>query len=181
MLDESQANLAASPNALFRPGLEDATAAGEALRRDVEQEVVQAKTAEFYALGVVLGYCYRNSPVIVDDGSGARRTRSRDYVPSPAPGCLAPHHWLADGRSLYDLFGPGFTLLALDAAEEDVATAMREAAATKVPVTIVRCDDPTLRYLYGEPLTLIRPDQHVAWRGRHWPKAGLLSTVAGRP
>ena len=70
VLDESQANLAASPNALLRPGLEDDTAAGDEVRREVGEQVVGAKTAEFYALGVVLGYCYRNSPVIADAPSG---------------------------------------------------------------------------------------------------------------
>ena len=179
VLDESQANLTASPNALFRPGLEDSTPAGETLRREVQEEVVEAKTAEFYALGVVLGYCYRNSPVIVDDDGGARWTRSRDYVPSAAPGCLAPHQWLADGRSLYDLFGPGFTLLALGAAAEDIAAAREQAARMDVPLRIVEREDEALRRLYEAPLTLIRPDQHVAWRGERWDDA-TLATVSGR-
>ena len=180
VLDESQANLAASPNALFRPGIEDATDAGETLRREVVKEIVEAKTAEFYALGVVLGYCYRASPVIVDDGSAARWTRSRDYVPSASPGCLAPHHWLPDGRSLYDLFGSGFTLLALDAGAEDIAAARRDAAGIGVPVTVVERSEPALRELYDAPLTLIRPDQHVAWRGERWSGVETLLAVTGR-
>ena len=179
VLDESQANLAASPNALFRPGLEDATAMGEALRREVEEEVIQAKTAEFYALGVVLGYCYRNSPVIVEDGSGACWTRSRDYVPSASPGCLAPHRWLPDGSSLNELFGHDFTLLVLDTHGEVAAAARRDADETGIPVTVVERNDPALRRLYDAPLTLIRADPHVAWRGERWPGAGLLRTVAG--
>ena len=180
VLDESEANLAASPNALFRPGLEERTPAGDTARREVGAEIIEAKTAEFYALGVVLGYCYRGSPVIVDDGSAARWTRSRDYVPSSAPGCLAPHRWLADSSSLYDLFGAGFTLLALGASEEDVHAAISDAADTGVPVTIVRLDDPALGQLYKAPLTLIRPDQHVAWRGENWPGAAMLLTVSGK-
>ena len=39
------------------------------------------------------------------------------YVPSAHPGCLAPHLWLADGSSLYDHFGPGFTLLVTEGDE----------------------------------------------------------------
>ena len=180
VLEESAANLAASPNALFRPGLEDDTAQGEATRREVGEIIVEAKTPEFYALGVVLGYCYRGSPVIVDDGSGERWTRSRDYEPSASAGCLAPHHWLPDGTSLYDLFGPGFTLLALDADARDVAAAERDAAVTGIPLRTLERSDAALRTLYSAELTLIRPDQHVAWSGSRWPGPDLLLTVAGR-
>ena len=179
VLDESEANHAASPNALFKPGLEADTAEGEALRHDAQTAVIAAKTAEFYALGVVLGYCYRNSPVIVDDGTAASWSRSRDYVPSATPGCLAPHRWVGADVSLYDLFGNGFTLLVLDATA-DVEPARREANATGTPLTVVRVDDPSLRSLYGTRLALIRPDQHVAWRGDAWPQSGILNTVTGR-
>ncbi|WP_375383517.1 FAD-dependent monooxygenase [uncultured Sphingomonas sp.] len=179
VLDESEANHASSPNMLFRPGLEDDTPEGEAARREVEEIVVRDKTPEFYALGVVLGYCYRDSPVIVDDGSAARWTRSRTYVPSDAPGCLAPHHWLDDDTSLYDLFGPGYTLLVLgDGVDEEAAR--REAADTQTPLMIVRVDHAAVRALYDRMLTLIRPDQHIAWRGDAWPTDGLLKRVTGR-
>ena len=179
VLDESEANHTASPNALFRPGLEDDTPDGEAARREVEEVVVREKTPEFYALGVVLGYCYRDSPVIVDDGGAARWTRSRDYVPCAAPGCLAPHHWLDDDTSLYDLFGPGYTLLVLGD-EADAERARQEAAETGTPLEIVRVDEAAVRALYERPMTLIRPDQHIAWRGETWPTGGLLKRVTGR-
>ena len=179
VLDESEANHAASPNALYRPGLEDDTPEGAALRAAVGEIVVREKTPEFYALGVVLGYCYRGSPVIVDDGAGDWQ-RSRDYQPSAAPGCLAPHRWLAEDVSLYDLFGDGYTLLVLDA-EADVAAARDEAAATGTPLTVVEHHDPAACALYGASLVLIRPDQHVAWRGDAWPTGeALLRRVTGR-
>ena len=180
VLEESSANLAASPNALFRPGLEDDTPEGEALRREVEEIVVAEKTAEFYALGVVLGYCYGDSPVIVSDG-GDRPAPSRDYHPSASPGCLAPHRWLDGDTSLYDLFGEGFTLLVLEPAADLTAAARDEAAATGTPLKIVMLDDPALRSLYAATLTLIRPDQYVAWRGDAWPAGqDLLGRVTGR-
>ena len=183
VLDESEANLAASPNALFRDGLEDDTPAGEALRRAVAEEVVRQKTAEFYALGVVLGYCYRDSPAIAADEKREVSKRSRDYLPSAAPGCLAPHRWLRDDVSLYDLFGQGYTLLVLDprAAQSGAAAARAEAAATDTPLAIVELDDAALLTLYGAALALIRPDQHVAWRGDDWPTDGdLLNRLTGR-
>lgn len=181
VLDESEANHAASPNALFRPGLEDDTPDGEALRREVGEVVVREKTPEFYALGVVLGYCYRNSPVIVDDGTGERWARSRDYTPSATPGCLAPHHWFGEDTSLYDLFGEDLTLLVLKSGHEGARAARAEAEATGTPLKVLELGDSALRSLYDAPLTLIRPDQHVAWRGRAWPVGeGLLDRVTGR-
>lgn len=182
VLDESEANHAASPNMLYRPGIEDATPEGLSLRQDVAEIVKREKAPEFFALGVVLGYCYQDSPVILDDGSGPVWSRSRDYVPCAAPGCLAPHHWLEDDVSLYDLFGPGYTLLVQSAAAaDDVERAAREAEETATPLKILHFDDPALGSLYDAPLTLIRPDQHIAWRGHTWPTDSmLLRQVSGR-
>lgn len=179
VLDESEANHAASPNALYRSGLEDDTPEGDVMRADAAKAIIVAKTPEFYALGVVLGYCYRGSPIIVDDGTAADWQRSREYIPSATPGCLAPHHWMTETVSLYDLFGDGYTLLVLD---EDAsgAAAQREADTLGVPLVTVRIDDDEVRGLYQEPLILIRPDQHVAWRGKIWPDDGLLARVSGR-
>ena len=78
---------------------------------------------EFKTLGIVLGMRYVNSPIIVADGSMPPPEHFMLYVPSAHPGCLAPHLWLADGSSLYDHFGPGFTLLVTDGDERDQPTA----------------------------------------------------------
>lgn len=179
VLDESEANHAASPGTLIRPGMEADTQDGRQLRAEAARAVVAAKTPEFYALGVVLGYCYRGSPVILDDGTAETWRRSREYEPSAIPGCLAPHRWLDDDTSLYDLFGDGFTLLALDPSA-DTTEAEAEAAELGIPLKVVRLDEPALRELYQASLTLMRPDQHVAWRGTHWPADGALARAAGR-
>ena len=180
VLDEAEANHAVLPNLLVRAGLEDDGPAGDAIRAEIAGIVGQQKAAEFYALGVVLGYCYQNSPVVIDDGTGAGWQRSRDYVPVAIPGCLAPHRWLGD-TSLYDLFGPGFTLLVLGEGHgEDIGRARAEAANTDTPLTVVELDDPSLLELYEQALVLIRPDQHVAWRGSSWPTDGIIRTVTGR-
>lgn len=181
VMDEAEANHALGPNQLARPGIEAEGAQGEAVRREVGHLIREVKTNEFYGLGVVLGYCYTGSPVIVDDGTAAGWRRSRDYVPSATPGCLAPHHWMDDGRSLYDLFGQGFTLLAFDGADPaDVAAARADARRTGVPLDVAAVPGADLRERYGAALALIRPDQHVAWRGDAWPAADLLLTVSAR-
>jgi 2-polyprenyl-6-methoxyphenol hydroxylase-like FAD-dependent oxidoreductase len=181
VLDEAEANHAQGPSQLIRNGIEAPGETGDAVRREVAEFIRKTKVHEFYALGVVLGYCYRNSPLIVDDGSMIYWQRSREYVPTATPGCLAPHHWLRDGRSLYDLFGSGFTLLVLaDAERVDIEQARQEAAATQTPLKIVIMDEPELVRRYQASRALVRPDQHVAWRGNAWPAGGLLATVSGR-
>ncbi|GLS98906.1 monooxygenase [Sphingobium jiangsuense] len=180
VLDEAESNHSLNPNRLFRPEMEAMTPAGEQARREVADLVWKHKTSEFYALGVVLGYCYQQSPVIVDDGTMKDWVRSRDYVPQAIPGCLAPHRWIDGDRSLYDLFGPGFTLLAMaDADEADIAAAGAGAGRLGIPLTVLRLPDPAFAELYGARLALVRPDQHVAWRGDAWPDADILAIVTG--
>jgi hypothetical protein len=181
VLDEAEANHGVLPNQLTRSGIEDMTAQGAQVRREIAEVIQKTKRDEFYALGVVLGYSYRGSPVVCDDGRPSTWRRSRDYVPCAEPGCLAPHTWLGDGRSLYDLFGAGFTLLALGACDgDDLQAARSEAKSTRTPLEILRLPDERLAQMYGAPRVLIRPDQHIAWRGDRWPAPGVLATVTGR-
>jgi 2-polyprenyl-6-methoxyphenol hydroxylase-like FAD-dependent oxidoreductase len=149
---------------LLKDNLDEDSAAGEEARRAVGKEIERTKTREFKTLGVVLGSRYRESPIIVDDGSTPPAEHHANFEPSAFPGCLAPHAWLPDGSSLYDHFGRGYTLLVLD----DAAPADGLVAAAKragVPLTVLNFRDPHQRELYGAPLALIRPDQYVAWRG----------------
>ena len=181
VLDESESNHAHLPDTLAREGIEELTPHGEQVRREVADVVLRTKHREFFALGVMLGYSYRDSPVVVSDGRPGHWKRSLDYVPMAEPGCLAPHRWLDDNRSLYDLFGNGFTLLAFDDTDAaDLELAAREARETGVPLLVVRLADPVLRDLYQAKRALIRPDQHVAWRGDVWPANKVLRIVCGR-
>ncbi|MBA2933520.1 FAD-dependent monooxygenase [Sphingomonas sp. CGMCC 1.13654] len=183
VMDEAESNHTLTPDRLFRPGIEEESPEGDAIRAEVSQLIEQHKRAEFYALGVVLGYCYRGSPVVIDDGSGEQWTRSRDYHPSALPGCLAPHRWLSETESLYDRFGDGFTLLAFDAKRdvESIENARADAVRTATPLKIEAISDIDLQRLYGARLALVRPDQHICWRGNSWPAdAGILERVTGR-
>ena len=181
VLNEAATNHTHLPNNLYQAGLDEMSPRGAALRQQVAELIRRTKTDEFYALGVVLGYRYENSPIVVNDAIANDWQQSRDYRPSAAPGCLAPHHWLADGRSLYDLFGSGFTLLVLGNAEgSDIESAERDASRSHVPLTIVRLPDAALAERYRATRALIRPDQHVAWRGDVWPGPGVLAVASGR-
>ena len=149
---------------LLKDNLDEDSAAGEEARRAVGKEIERTKTREFKTLGVVLGSRYRDSSIIIDDGSTPPAEHHANFEPSAFPGCLAPHAWLPDGSSLYDHFGRGYTLLVLDeAASADALVAAAKRAG--VPLTVLNFRDQKLRELYGVPLALIRPDQYVAWRG----------------
>ena len=178
---EAVINYGAVGNQLVRPGLEDPGPLGDATRREVGDIIEATKVREFKTLGIVLGQRYASSPIIVPDGSEPPAEHFMLYVPSAHPGCLAPHLWLADGSSLYDHFGPGFTLLVTDG---DGTEADRFAAADlarHLPLKIVAPDDRRLRGRYEARFALIRPDQHVAWRGDALPANadGLLARIAG--
>src|SRR5262249_40036265 len=103
------------------------------------------------------------------------------YQPCSNPGCLAPHAWLADGRSLYDLFGSGFTPLARTDADE-AAVCGAAARAMGIPLSQIKVADPEVTENYRARYTLVRPDQHIAWCGDAWPEdaTGLLAQISGR-
>ena len=177
---EAVSNHAVLGGQLYREGLEDDTPGGEAVRGEVGERILATKAREFHTLGTVLGLCYDNSPITCRDGSAITPSSGPDYLPSARPGCLAPHAWLADGRSLYDLFGLGFALVVAEGADEtQVAAAERDARDAGIGLQVVRPAGMPVKALYGADLTLVRPDQHVAWRGARW--AGyVLSRATGR-
>jgi hypothetical protein len=180
VLDEAVANHAALGNQFVAEGLEDDSETGERLRRDIGARIQAAKMREFVTLGVVLGYRYEDSPVIAAEAGPAPGRDFVNYVPSSRPGSLAPHAWLHDGSSLYDHFGPGFTLLARPGADADAA--VREAGRSRVPLKLLQPGEAGVAALYPTRYTLIRPDQHVAWRGDAWPDDGasLMQRLTGR-
>jgi hypothetical protein len=102
------------------------------------------------------------------------------FTPSTAPGARAPHLFLRDGRSLYDAFGPGYTLLRLDPTA-DVSRLISAAERQGVPLALVELSPGEANGAYAEKLVLVRPDQHIAWRGQVVPDnpEALLAHVTG--
>jgi hypothetical protein len=135
---------------------------------------------EWYSFGVAMGYRYDASPIIVPDGTPPTPDEPSEYVQTARPGHRAPHAWLADGRSIIDLFGDGFTLLRLGFAG-DVTPLTAAAADRGVPLRVVAVDDPAIARLYERQLVLVRPDGMVAWRADSLPAnaAALIATVTG--
>ena len=110
-----------------------------------------------------------DSPIIVDDGSPALPVAPPQPMPSSRPGARAPHAWLAPDRSTIDLFGEGFVLLRFGDGQGDTTKLLEAASARGVPMREVVVKDREAARLYEQPLVLVRPDYHVAWRGARAP------------
>ena len=126
----------------------------------------------FASMGLQLGVRYDGSPIIVPDGAPPAENFSQ-YIPSSVPGGRAPHIWLDEGRgrgsSLYDRLGIGFTLLRLGGHAADSAALEAAARCRGIPLDVLDHPGDAARDLYERDLVLIRPDQHVAWRGNRPP------------
>ncbi|GLT00381.1 hypothetical protein GCM10007897_17650 [Sphingobium jiangsuense] len=173
VIDEAIANFQIY-TAPIPPEIEEDTPEGAAVRQRLGEAIQASKGREFNTLGTVLGLSYEGSPLISNEPGERPAHDSQNYVPTARPGSLAPHAWLPDGRSLYDLFGQGFSLVVADGADEaQVARATKQAAALGVPLKLVRPQGVPVAELYEADMALVRPDQHVAWRGDAWDDAAL--------
>src|SRR5262249_28395967 len=122
-------------------------------------------------LGIHFGHRYTTSPVIwPEDGEEPPWERQR-IVPTTWPGARLPSVRLADGRGLYDLLGPELPPPAAPGANAGKAL-VAEADRLEVPVRHLTVDDDHVTAVLERPLVLVRPDQHVAWRGTDSPADG---------
>jgi len=132
---------------------------GEAARASVGAYLNFHARKEFVIPGVHLGTRYEGSPIVATEPGSPPADTANLYVPVGRPGHRAPHVWLEDGASLYDRLGMGFVLLRLGAA------ARGPAAGLPARVGQLAVASEQARDLYGADYVLLRPDQHIAWRG----------------
>ena len=167
-------------------GIHDEGHFGDRARQQLGSTIAAANTTEFNSIGMQLGYYYDESPVICADGSPAPRFALGDYEVTSWPGARTPHLWLDDGRSLYDLLGSFFTLLDIGS-DLDLSPLVDAAAKLGIPLDVLSLealpiDRRHASELYGGyPLVLVRPDQHIAWRGRSLPGDSelVMRTIVG--
>ena len=154
--------------ARYRQNIRDAGPEGQATRDALAKvaDVEQRKTNEM--IRAELGYRYVGSPVIVDEPGGPEHL-FREYVPTTWPGARLPHVWLADGVSVHDRIGDGYTLLHLGGSDSDAAVLPNALAGFRVPCATLRLQSDTARQVYGYDFLLLRPDLHVVWRGNRPP------------
>lgn len=170
------------PAMRVQEGLEDNTTEGDAMRRAMGERIVAADASQFNSVGVQLGYYYDDSPINVNDGTLPPVFSLDKYTPTSRPGSRAPHVWLQDGRALYDALGPDFTLLRLGNPPQDVRALEDAAKNRRLPLRVLDVPEPEVLATYENfPLVLIRPDQHVAWRGPRLPSdpLALIDRIRG--
>jgi hypothetical protein len=160
--------------------MEDDTEAGAIARADAST-FLSTFGEEFASIGIQLGARYDGSPLIVSDGTSPPNDDPAVYVPTACPGGRTPHLRLGDGQSLFDRLGAGFTLLCFGEVSKDARRLQASARERGVPLTLLPVDAAGARELYERDYALVRPDQHVAWRGDRVPEDAdvLLDRVTG--
>jgi 2-polyprenyl-6-methoxyphenol hydroxylase-like FAD-dependent oxidoreductase len=164
---------------------DDADLSPQAQRRRAEIGA-QLGAAHFDAAGVSFDERYDDSTVLwYEDGQldSEPQWRPDRYDDDPRPGHRAPDG-LVDpyGGTLYGRIGSNFGLLVLSSGRDAEAAFVAQAAERGLPFTVVHLIDPQVRALYGADNVLVRPDQHVAWRGDQLPAGGagaVLDLVLG--
>lgn len=161
--------------------IEDETPEGEASRTSVGKAAYDLNVQQYCCAGLNFGYYYERSPIIAYDGATAPPYSMGSFEASTNPGVRAPHFWLRDGRSVYDAFGPAYTLCRFDNGI-DVSKFMLSALAKDLPITLLDIDsDGELAIYRDTPVVLVRSDQHIAWRGKSLPvdPAPLVDLLRG--
>lgn len=160
--------------------LVDDSPAGAAARAKVGAAAYALNVQQFACAGLNYGYYYDDSPLIVYDDEMAPSYSMHEYTPSTVPGCRAPWFRLGDGRGLYDVAGEGYALLRLDA-EADIAGLLAAARSARLPLELIDVPRGVAPPEYRHRLLIMRPDQHVAWRGDAVPAdcAALVDRLRG--
>jgi 2-polyprenyl-6-methoxyphenol hydroxylase-like FAD-dependent oxidoreductase len=162
------------------PEIDSINSAGAAARAAARRHLEQHARWEFDTPGIQLGVTYRHSSAVIDDGSPGLGDSPIEYVPNAVPGSRLPHVWLSAGRSLFDQLGSEFTLIGL--AKDPSITEWVDAALSRaIPLKILYLEESSkLRELVGRSWLLVRPDQHIAWRGGAADPGEVLDTAVGR-
>lgn len=160
--------------------IEDDTPRGHAARAALARAAYDLNVQQYCCAGLNFGYYYDASPIIAYDGETPPSYTMGSFTPSTVPGARAPHLFLRDGRSLYDALGPGYTLLRFDRTI-DIAALRAAAERRGVPLASVDIAADEAGNAYAEKLVLVRPDQHIAWRGMVEPDDcdALIARITG--
>jgi flavin-dependent monooxygenase StaC len=176
-LEASNENLLRTMRRELPAELVDDSAAGRAARAAMGRALGSpAVRTEFDAPDMHFGHRYRSAVVVADPAEGS----DEQWRTSALPGGRAPHARLGDGRSTIDLFGDGF-VLACARPPQGVDRLHAAFAARSVPLLSTSLPEGEAADRYGRALVLVRPDGHVAWRGRELPDDldALAATVSG--
>ncbi|KAF4950236.1 hypothetical protein FGADI_8324 [Fusarium gaditjirri] len=161
--------------------VEEDSSEGERLRQRVAQHY-QENNGENIDFGIEMDHRHKShiypSPT-AEDGEEPLWEPSR-YLPSTFPGSRAPHVFLKDGTSIFDKFGPYWTLIqfANEGDENLPESVLISAERTCMPLKhVVLRGEEHGQKLWEFPLVMIRVDGHVVWRGRENPGAETVDRI----
>lgn len=152
--------------------------AGDAARGAAGLKIGAIGNAENESYGIELGYSYAHSGVICADPGADIPNDPLHYIPTTAPGVRMPSVLMNGGTPIFDRLGLWFTLVCVGTRPSDALVAA--AAERGVPLTVLRLDDLHLVGVYGRGLLLVRPDQHIAWRGSSCDDRNAANAVVSR-
>ncbi len=150
------------------PEIEEEGPIGDETRARIGKEAHELELQQQCAAGLNFGYFYANSPIIAYDGEPHPSYSVHEFTQSTVPGCRTPHLWMAPSVSLYDQLGPYFTMIRTDPAIS-VAGILAAAKLREVPLAVLDVQPLEAKSTYSRKLTLVRGDQHIAWRGDKEP------------
>ena len=137
-------------------------------------------------MGVVLGYQYSNSNIVVhayDDDVNSpclflAPKQGHQFKQVALPGCRAPHVILPESASIHDVLGRGFVLLVIGGAETDCDFLQKRLEDRAVPLEVRAYPKlPDLIEFYDHKYYLIRPDGFIAWRSNTQPSAMEVTNI----
>jgi 2-polyprenyl-6-methoxyphenol hydroxylase-like FAD-dependent oxidoreductase len=124
---------------------------------------------------------YEGSSVVIGPDDGVCSIHGRMSFKAEAGHHLAPKS-LSSGRNVFEELGSDFTLLAFGAEDGAVQSLEQAAAASRVPLKVVRDSQADGREHYASRFVLVRPDQYVVWAGDAVPDdaRAIFARVAGQ-
>jgi len=174
-----------------RDGIPDDSDLSETARKRRSEISERITSARGFGPGITFDERYDASPAIFyEDGQlDAEAAWQHDiYEDDPRPGHRAPDGVIDPfGTTLYDRLGNDFGLVLLGDGSELERAFVAEAHKRSIRLRVVHLTDPDALEVYGAGAVLVRPDQHVAWRGQGLPEGGpaavfdrILGAIDGR-
>lgn len=145
-------------------------ACGDAAREAAGREFERKVSRLYESLGVEIGYRYHGSPAIETDTASEPAYEEIRYTPTTWAGARLPSAFREDGTAVFDQLAlGGYTLLAFDMDTKSYAPLQEAAEECRVPLSVLPIHEKYLANLYERRFVLVRPDQHVCWRGDSLP------------
>jgi 2-polyprenyl-6-methoxyphenol hydroxylase-like FAD-dependent oxidoreductase len=147
----------------YRNAFGNGPSISDARRTELSAEIAALGNAENESMGIEFGYVYDGSPIVASEAGAVPPSDPLRYHPTTMPGARLPSTFLQDGSALFDRLGSWFTLVNFGVMDASPLVSAAERAG--VPLQVLSLQEPALDGIYGRDAFLVRPDQHIAWRG----------------